>query len=64
MDGLSVELDISKVRIWYDRKRGCYVSNVGMVLSPQLGLPPAVIAAYFCRCIEERYPGMFESWVS
>lgn len=31
---------MSGLRVWYDHKRECYVSNAGMILAKNLGVSP------------------------
>lgn len=40
------------VKVWYDRKRGHYVSDVGFVLGKQWGVHPALAASIFLKRLE------------
>ena len=38
--------------MWFDRKRGHYVSDVGFVLGKQWGVHPALAASIFLKRLE------------
>lgn len=54
---------MNKLRVWYDYKRACYVSNVGFVLGKQWGVHPFLAATYMAHWLMERYPEV-EAWAS
>jgi hypothetical protein len=45
---------VNTVRVWYDRKRGHYVSDVGFVLGKQWGVHPAIAATIFLEHLKEQ----------
>ena len=56
-------IDLGKMRVWYDRRRSCYVSNAAIVAGRQVGVHPWHIAVRLSEWMNERYP-QYESWPS
>ncbi len=56
-------IDLAKLRVWYDRRRGHYVSNAALIASPQLGLPAPEVARRLVAWLAEHHPE-YECWAS
>ena len=57
------------IRVWYDKKRKHYVSDVGFVLAKKLGVHPALAATIFLERMKEQpdheiWQHVEEMWVS
>ena len=55
--------DLAKLRVWYDRRRGHYVSNAALVAAPQLGLPATEIARRLVAWLAKHHPEL-ECWAT
>ena len=56
-------LDLAKLRVWYDRRRDCYVSNAALVAAAQSGLPAPEFARRLVAWLAEHHPEL-ECWSS
>ena len=53
------------VKVWYDYKRQCYVSNAAFIAAKHTGIPAPVIAAYLADLLMYKLPDIVEkAWVS
>ena len=56
-------IDLAKLRVWYDPRRDCYVSNAALVAAPQLGLPAPELARRLVAWLAKHHPEL-ECWAT
>jgi len=53
------------IRVWYDRRRECHVSNAAFIASKTLGVPAPLIAEWLAIWLMQEYPEIVDkAWVS
>lgn len=53
-----------QVKVWYDHKRECYVSNAGFALAKSAAIPANVAATLLAKWVMAHCEDVEKAWVS